>query len=125
MMAPKGTSVDMRVWGDIRREDHWQVSKEELWVMLGDVKLDFTNATIPPGETRIRVIGLLGDIKVTVSDAVGLAISAASFITDSRIRGVKREGFLSPVEWETPAYATAEGKVVIESMHLLGSLKVS
>ena len=124
MMVSPGTGVDIRVLGEIKRQGMWQVSREELWTLIGEVELDFSNATLPVGETHIRVIGLVGDLKITVPDSVGLAISASSFITDSRIRGEKREGFFTPVEWTTPAYAAAESKVVVESMRLVGSLKV-
>lgn len=124
MLAPAGTHVDICLLGDIKRRSGWVVQNEELWAFIGDVSLDFNAASLPPGETRIRVIGLLGDLKIDAPVTTPLSITSSAFITDSKIYGEKREGFFSPIEWTAPGYADADRRVVIESLRLIGSVKV-
>lgn len=124
MLAPADTHVDIRLLGDIKRRAGWLVQNEELWAFIGDVELDFTTANLPSGETRIRVIGLLGDLKIEAPVTTPLSISSSAFITDSKIYGEKREGFFSPIEWTAPSYAGAESRVAIESLRLIGSVRV-
>jgi hypothetical protein len=46
-------------------------SQREFWLFFGDVKLDFTQAQLPPGETHIRINGLIGDVDVIAPTDVG------------------------------------------------------
>lgn len=122
--APAGAHVEMKLIGDIQREGPWQVSDEEIWIGIGDLDLDMTQADIPAGETRLRVYGLIGDVDVRLPAGAEVAVSSMAFVTDAKIRGEKREQFLTPLHWSSPGYQTAERRVSIETMFFINDMKV-
>ncbi len=119
-----GTGFGLRFLGDVIRRGDWKVSSEEMWFFLGSLKMDMSQAEIPPGETSYRVISFIGDVRLVVPENVGVSISSFSFITDARLLGERFGGFVSPVEWSTDGYEEAEKKIRIERVSFLGSLRV-
>jgi len=118
------TSVQLRLLGDVRRSGNWQVAEEEIWIGVGNVKLDMTEADIPVGETRIRVFGFVGDVRLLVPEKVGVSVSSESFFTDARVLGRKRDSFLAPMRFASENYETAERKVQLEMSYFVGNLRV-
>lgn len=123
-IVPAGTAVEMKLLGDTVRRGMWDVTSQEIWSGVGKVTLDFSQASIPPGVTRLRVIGFIGDVRVNIPATAGIAISTAAFINKALILGEKRENFLSPVEWSSPRYEAAERKVFIEMLFFIVDLNV-
>jgi len=119
------TSVQLRLLGDVRRSGNWQVAEEEIWIGVGNVKLDMTEADIPVGETRIRVFGFVGDVRLLVPEEVGVSVSSESFFTDARVLGRKRDSFLAPMHFASENYETAERKVLLETSRFVGNLRVT
>ena len=76
-----GTKVQQRLLGDIRRRGAWQVTDEEFWILVGDVKLDMTTADIPQGETLIRTYGFVDSVKLIVPEGIGVSVSSTAFVT--------------------------------------------
>jgi len=122
--AAPGTAVDFRFLGEIRRNGAWQVLPEELTAFIGDIDLDFRQAIVPVGETRLHVSGFIGDVHVTIPAGFGLRVTSSAFVTDVRFMGQKHEGFLSPVDFMTPGYAAAERKVLLETAWFVGDMKI-
>jgi predicted membrane protein len=118
------TAPRVRIFGPIRRKGAWQVADEELWVLIGDVILDFTNAEIPVGETEIRTYGFVGEIKVSVPEGVGVSLSSTAFVTDARVLGQRREVFLAPAELASEGYETAERKIRLETTCFVADVRV-
>jgi predicted membrane protein len=118
------TALRMRVFGPIRRDGVWQVTQQEIWLFVGDVILDFTQAEIPPGETPIRAYGFVSSIKVTLPQDVGMAVSSTALVTDARMLGQKRESFLAPVELTSDDYETAVRKVRLETIFFVADVRV-
>jgi lia operon protein LiaF len=118
------TAVRLKLLGDVRRYGDWQVTDEEIWIGIGDVRLDMTSADIPVGETTIRVFGFVGDVRLLVPEGVGVSVSSSSFVTDASIFGQKRDGVFFPVHFTSEDYETAERKVQLETMHFVASLRV-
>ena len=118
------TRLRFRVFGPLRRGGAWQVADEEILLLLGDVKLDMTQAEIPSGETRIRVFGFIGDVRLVVPEGVGVSLSSMAFVTDARMLGQKRDGLLLPVHLTSDDYETAERKVHLETMFFVGDIRV-
>lgn len=116
--------VQLKLLGDVRRYGDWQVADEEIWIGVGDVRLDMTGADIPAGETRIRVFGFVGDVKLLAPEGVGVSVSSTSFITDARVLGQKRDSFLTPLHFASAGYETAERKVRLEVNCFVGNLRV-
>jgi lia operon protein LiaF len=122
--APAGTNIEFKLIGDIRRMGSWQVSDEEIWIGIGDLDLDMTQADIPAGETRLRIYGLIGDVDIRLPAGAEVAISSMAFVTDAKIRGEKREQFLTPLQWSSPGYEIAERRVLIETLFFINDLKM-
>jgi len=122
--APPGTTMGVRFLGNIKRRGAWTVLDEELWVLVGDATFDLTQATLPPGETVIRVLGFVGDLKLVVPDTVPVAITSAAFLTTSRVFGAKKDTFLEPFETATEGYAAAESRLRFENWRFVTGVKV-
>jgi predicted membrane protein len=122
--APPGSTMGVRFLGNIKRSGAWTVLDEELWVLVGDAIFDLTQATLPPGETVIRVLGFVGDLKLVVPDTVPVAITSVAFLTTSRIFGAKKDTFLEPFETASEGYAAAESRLRFESWRFVTGVKV-
>ena len=122
LVSPE-TALRVRVFGPIRRVGRWAVTDEEIYFLLGDAKLDFSEAEIPTGETVIRVYYLLGDIKMWVPEDVGVSISSMAVITEARLFGEKREGFFSHVELASDEYETLERRVRLEVVCFIADIR--
>jgi hypothetical protein len=118
------TSTRQKLIGDVRRDGVWQVADEEIWLGVGDVRLDMTEAEIPPGESCIRVWSFVGDVKLSVPQGVGVSVSSSAFISDVRVLGQKREVFLAPVHVASEDYGTAERKIRLETTCFVGDVRV-
>jgi predicted membrane protein len=110
--------------GDVRRNGIWQVTKETYWIGIGDVRLDFSQAEVPVGETVIQINGLIGALRVTAPPGFALAISASGLIINSTIFENHADHFLTPVEECTPGYETAERRVRLDSVRFINDLKI-
>lgn len=113
-----------RLLGNIRRRGVWTVMDEDIWVFVGDVKLDMTQAEIPPGETRLRLFGFIGDVEVELPADVAVSVSSTAFLSEVEVLDHKQERFLSPVQAESPDYATAERRVRLELTYFITDLEV-
>jgi lia operon protein LiaF len=118
------TTGRLKLLGTVRRHGTWQVSDEEFYVGIGDVHLDMTNADIPEGETRIRVLFGVGNVNVRVPEGVGVSVSSIGFVTDVKVLGRKQVGFFTPFEVTSGDYQTAESKVHLETVNFVGDVKV-
>jgi lia operon protein LiaF len=118
------TTGRLKLLGTVRRHGTWQVSDEEFYVGIGDVHLDMTNADIPEGETRIRVLFGVGNVNVRVPEGVGVSVSSIGFVTDVKVLGRKQVGFFTPFEVTSDDYQTAEKKVYLETVNFVGDVKV-
>jgi predicted membrane protein len=112
------------LFGDVKRGSEWTPTNEEFWLFFGDVKLDFTQAQLPPGETTIRINGLIGDVDVIAPADVGVAVSASGVFVDLRTPTDKADQFLSPASSASPNYATAERKLHLSTTFVIGDIDV-
>jgi hypothetical protein len=119
-----GAAFHLLLLGDLRRSGAWQVADEEIWVGVGDVELDLTQAKIPSGETTLHVLGFVGDIKVRLPPDVGVAVSSAAFVTDARILGQRYETAFDTLHVTGEGYETAERKIRLEVTTLVADLRI-
>jgi len=110
----EGTDLTFRFIADLDRDGPWRVTDEEIWTFVGDIDLDMGQATLPPGETRLRIFSFVGDVKLRVPQNVGVAVSTTAFFTEAKVLGEPYQGFLAPVIVSSPNYETAEQKVFLE-----------
>jgi hypothetical protein len=119
-----GVPTNIRPFGDLFRAGAWQVQNEEYWTFVGDIKLDFTQAYLPPGETTISILGFVGDVEVTVPPELALKITSTAFMTDSRIKKIKQDNFLTGLYHVSPGYETAEQKLHLRLTYFVVDLDV-
>ena len=123
-LMPAGTHLDIRPIGDVKRRGVWTVQNEEFWSFVGDTRLDMNEADIPPGETRLRIYGFVGDVRLRLPQGVGFSVSSVAFLSETRILGDKQDTFISPFEYASPGYEAAERKIRLESWFFVANIKV-
>jgi predicted membrane protein len=123
-MAGPETSFRMAFLGPVRRHGAWQVADEEIWLFVGDVNLDVTEADIPIGETRIQIFAFVGSIRLIVPKGAGVALVSTAFVTDANLLGRKRGTFVSTMHWATDGYESAERKIRLEPTMFVVDVKV-
>jgi hypothetical protein len=119
-----GTQVRVHPLGGVRRSGAWVVGDEEIWTGVGDVRLDLTEAVIPPGESTIKVFGLVGELRLTVPEETPVAVSSWAILTDARVYGEKQESWFTSVDVKNDAYDSAEARVKVECFALVADLRV-
>ncbi len=118
------TSIGYKLLGDIKRRGDWEVSEEEIWIGVGDVRLDMADADIPLGETCIRVLGFVSDVRLYVPQDVGVSVSSNAFYSEVKGLGKKREVFLSTLHVDSDNYEDAERKIRLETSYFVADIKV-
>ena len=124
-LAGPDKAIRFRPLGNFRRYGEWQVSDEEIWIGVGDVRLDLTSAEFPAGEPQIRVFAFVGDVVLLVPEGVGVSIASTSFVTDVRVFDQRRNTVLTPIHVTSDDYGTADRKVRLETSFFVGSLRVT
>jgi predicted membrane protein len=120
-----GTGMAARILGDVRRSGSWDVSEEEFWVGIGDVRLDLTEANVPEGKTSLRIYGFVGDVRIVIPEGLGVAVASSAFLCDARVLGRKTDTFLGTFYWESEGYQEAERQVQFETLHFVHSLRIT
>ncbi|MBN1890647.1 MAG: cell wall-active antibiotics response protein [Thermoflexales bacterium] len=123
-LGGSGRAIEQRILGEIQRDGNWQVKNEELWCLVGEIELDMTDADIPPGETRLRTLGFVGDVELLVPAGVGVAVLSTAFVSDVKFFGQKRESILAPLRVTSDDYASAKRKILLETAAFVGDVKV-
>jgi len=123
-MVGPDTRIHQKVLGDIRRSGAWDVVDEEIWIGVGDVRLDLTEATVPTGESKVQIFGLVGDVDLIVPQEVGVSVSSWAFATDGKIFGEKEASFVVPLNVESDGYEMAERRIHLETYFFVNDLTV-
>lgn len=117
-------AVRHKLIGDIRRSGSWDVTDEEFWIGVGDVKLDLTAARIPMGQVQIRVRSFVSPVRLLLPAGVGVLVSSTAFITDAKVFGQRRETILTPFNMASDDYETAERKIRLEITSFVGDIRI-
>ena len=123
-MIGSDMALQQKILGDIKRRGEWEVREEEIWLGIGDIELDLTQATIPLGETRLRLFGFVNSIEVLLPETVGAWVRSTAFLTDSDVFGREEDRFLSTFEARTGDYDLAERKLLVDATYFVADLKV-
>lgn len=118
------SKTKLRPFADIRRGGVWEPASEDIYMFVGDVRLDMSEAMLAPGETVIAIYGFVGDIRLSVPPGVGVAVASTAFLTTGSLFGQRGDHFLTTLERLTPDYAAAERKVRLETIFFVADLKV-
>lgn len=123
MVGPE-TGFRVAFFGPVRRDGRWQVTDQEIWLAVGDVRLDLGEADIPSGVTDIRIFAFVADVRLLLPPGVGAAISSTSFVSDIKLFDRKREGIVAPVHMSSDGYDEAQRKVHLETVCFVAEVKV-
>jgi lia operon protein LiaF len=123
-MISSDTRIAQKVLGDIRRTGAWDVVKEEIWLGVGDVRLDMTEAAVPAGETQIRVYGFVGDVDLIVPEGIGVSVSSWAFLTDGKVLGKNEQSFVMPLQAASEEYELSERRVRLETYFFVNDLTI-
>ena len=123
-MVGPDTRFSGHILGDIRREGAWAVTDEEIWLGIGDVKLDLSAADVSEGDTNISVYVFVGDVELVVPEDVGVSIAATSFVTDAHLFGQKEDHFVSTTRLNSDNYDTVTRRIRLQTTFFVNDLKV-
>jgi lia operon protein LiaF len=123
-VSGEGTNSQVILLGDERRKGAWDVRDQELWFGIADIELDLVHAIIPPGETRFRLFGFVGDVDIWLPAGVGVSVEVNGFVIDTEVLGRSLESIFTPMEYVSDDYASAEQKVRIEMTSFVADLKI-
>jgi lia operon protein LiaF len=115
---------NLHLFGEQRRIGRWNVIDEDIWTFVSDIHMDLSLASLPPGETVVRIYGFVGDIEVLSPREVGVAISANAFFSDAKIFGETHEKFLSGLNYTSANYIKAERRIRLELSFFVVDLDV-
>jgi lia operon protein LiaF len=123
-MAGPDVKVQMPIFGDIRKTGVWEATNHEIWMLAGNSRLDFTDASFPNGEATIRIIGFVADVKVILPEDVGLFIESSAIV--SELKGItnKEERLFNTLEYATPEYQSASKKVKLQTVAFVSTIKL-
>jgi lia operon protein LiaF len=110
--------------GDFKRRGQWNITSTDIWIGIGDVRLDFTESELPLGESVFRVNGLIGNFTAEVVPGTAVMVNASAFVTDTNIFGKKTDNILTPVRYRSEGYDAAERKLRFDITHFVGDIKV-
>lgn len=114
-MIGRDTALRLSLFGPIRREGAWQVQHQEIWLGIGDVRLDFTETAIPEGETVIRLFAFIGNVRLRVPEDVGIMLSSTALISSLKALGKKQDSFVIPAHLSSEGYEAAQRRIRLEA----------
>lgn len=123
-LADPGVEVRMPIIGDVRKSGQWQAKKHEIWWFVGTTRLDFSEASFPEGESKIKIFGFVNDVKILLPADVEMRLGSFAFLSD--YHGIKRreDRFFGIVEDQTENYALAEKKANIQITSFVADIHV-
>jgi len=123
MLGPQG-QVQTRILGDIIRSGAWQVNPEEIWLAIGDIHLDLSEAQVPEGETIITVFGFVNDIKLTVPEGIGIGLHCSAIVSEASMYGERESAIFMPLDRNSDDFATCTRKILIRANNFVVDIKV-
>jgi lia operon protein LiaF len=123
-MIDSDVALQQKILGDFKRRGEWQVRNEEIWLGVGDIELDMTQADIPTGETKVSLFGFVNGIEVILPETVGALVRSTALMTHGEVLGREEDRFVGTLEVRTEDYEAAERKVHIEAVYFVADLKV-
>ena len=122
--AGENVHVQMPILGDVRKSGAWEVTDHEIWMLAGTNRLDFTDAVFPEGDGRIKIMGFVADVKITLPDDVGLRIDSNAFVSELKGINGKEERIMSTLVYQSPNYTESQKRVNIWTIGFVADIKV-
>ena len=117
-------STDQKIIGDITYRGAWRLTNKDIYLGIGDIVLDLTQAETPSGKTQIRIYGFIGEIDIRVPKNLGISVSCTGFITDTNILGQKDDKFFATLYRESKNFSTTRKQIQLESTFFISEIKI-
>ena len=122
---PGGTNFVLRFVGETHKSHEWTVEPAEYWSFVGSMKLDFSQAVIPVGETNIVLYSFVNDLEIILRTDAGLRLKARGLVHDTKVKGYKEDHIFAPFEYETADYAAQPRKINIQSLSFVSEVEIN
>ena len=119
-----GGFQDRRFLGEIEVAGPMQAGPMRIETVIGEVRLDLTQATFPDGETLIHVSAAIGEVRVLLPADIPASVRATSMLGESEALGRVSGAFMGDVRAETDDYAAATKRIRLEAQSLIGEVAV-
>ncbi|MBM7620756.1 lia operon protein LiaF [Bacillus tianshenii] len=103
---------------------NWAVEPLTLKTVVGDYYFDFSKAYIPDKETKIRIKGVVADLKMLIPDDLPIRIESSVKIGKIRVFDESSQGKKCRVSYESPNYESATRKLDIELDLKIGDVRI-
>jgi lia operon protein LiaF len=118
-------SSDSRLFGDMDISlSGKEVVDHHYSTLIGDVKIDLTGAEFVPGEKKISISFLIGDVRIKIPENIPVKLSSQSLIGDIRFDDMKRDGFFQKLDHVDDNYESAGKKLFLSVSGVIGDLEV-
>lgn len=122
-LAAPGRALRIAIFGPVRSSGPGEMADQDIVLFLGDVRLDLTEADIPPGETLINVYSFISNVRLKVPEGVGVSVSTFAFINDIRVLGRRRGQPFLPASLQSEGYEAAERKIRVEAVAFIADVR--
>jgi predicted membrane protein len=123
-MTGNNAEFIFRFLGEFEETGNWPVRNQEIWVLVGDVELDFRTAEIPTGVTEISIYGFVQDIRIREPQGVGVIVESNAFVMDRKIHGNKQDHIFSSTAYKNENYTASDRKIHIKTWGFVGEIKL-
>jgi lia operon protein LiaF len=120
----KDYNLEMSLFGDIRKTGRWEATKHEFWSFIGSQRFDFTDTIFPDGETLIRIIALVDDVKIILPRHIGLWVKSNAFVSEIKSPEGKQERYFQSLDYQTANYQNAEARVKVEILTVVSDISI-
>jgi len=111
-------------FGNFNRSGTWSARDEQVWMLVGDNHLDFTQADFPTNKVTIQIFGMVGELTITLSEDTGLSLSSFGLLTENKIGPSKNSYFFTPLHYKSENFYTSSNKIRLEAGFLVLDLRV-
>jgi lia operon protein LiaF len=119
-----GAFQDRRFLGEIEVAGPMQAGPMRIETVIGEIRVDLTQATFPEGETPIHVSAAIGEVRVLLPADIPASVRATSMLGESEALGRVSGAFMGDVRAETDDYAAATKRIRLEAQSLIGEVAV-
>jgi hypothetical protein len=97
----------------------------DVSTVFGDTAMDLSAATLADGENRLKLNGVFGDVGIMLAPTMPYALTAHSLFGSVQAAGQKRDGFSTTLTMQSPDFAAAPKKLLIDVSQVFGDITLT